>query len=138
MPSELKNLIAVARGELPADLILANARIINVFNSEIEEGSVAVCGGMIAGIGDYKQTKKMIDVGGRYIAPGLINTEMIASRLQDPKSREAILEKIPLGRLGEPRDIALLVRFLASEASDYLTGQIFTIDGGAAGRGPGV
>ena len=73
------------------------------------------------------------------IAPGLIDTDMVASRLEnDPKSRKTALERIPLGRLGEAREVALLVLFLASEASDYLTGQIFTIDGGAAGRGPGV
>ncbi|HUT97076.1 MAG TPA: adenine deaminase, partial [Dehalococcoidales bacterium] len=68
----LARLISVAKGESPADLLLANARIINVFTGEIEEGNVAVCGDRIAGIGDYK-AKKVVDVGGRHIAPGLIN-----------------------------------------------------------------
>ncbi len=72
------------------------------------------------------------------IAPGMIRTDMIAHHLENPKSKEAILQRIPLGRVAEPRDVALLVLFLASEASDYLTGQIFTIDGGAMGRGIGI
>jgi NAD(P)-dependent dehydrogenase (short-subunit alcohol dehydrogenase family) len=42
---------------------------------------------------------------------------------------------IPLGRLGELREAALLVLFLASAASNYITGQVFTRDGGAMGQG---
>lgn len=66
-------LIAVAKGELPADLLLANAKIINVFTGEIEEGNIAICGDRIAGVGDYHQARETADVEGRYIAPGLIN-----------------------------------------------------------------
>jgi adenine deaminase len=68
----LSRLISVAKGETPADLLLANARVINVFTGEVEEGNIAICGDRIAGIGDY-QAKEVLDVGGRYIAPGLIN-----------------------------------------------------------------
>ena len=73
MRKRLADLIAVAKGETPADLILANARVINVFNGEIEAGNVAIYGDRIAGVGDYHQAKKVLDLGGRYIAPGLIN-----------------------------------------------------------------
>ena len=72
MPSALARLMSVAKGELPADLLLANAKVINVFTGEIEDGSVAVFGDRIAGIGDYR-AKEVVDVGGRHIAPGLIN-----------------------------------------------------------------
>jgi adenine deaminase len=65
-------LMSVAKGETPADLLLANARIVNVFTGEIEPGDIALCGDRIAGIGDY-QAKEVVDVGGRYVAPGLIN-----------------------------------------------------------------
>jgi adenine deaminase len=67
------HLIQVAKGELPADLLLANAKIINVFTGQIEPGNVAICGDRIAGVGDYQKAKEVVDVGGRYIAPGLIN-----------------------------------------------------------------
>jgi adenine deaminase len=66
-------LIRVAKGELPADLLLTNAKIVNVFNGEIEPGNVAICGDRIAGVGDYHQGKQVLDLGGKYIAPGLIN-----------------------------------------------------------------
>ncbi len=73
MRKRLAALISVAKGELPADLILANARVINVFSGEIEPGNVAIYGDRIAGVGNYHRAKKVMDLGGKYIAPGLIN-----------------------------------------------------------------
>jgi adenine deaminase len=63
----------VAKGDLPADLILANGRVVNVFTGEVELGSVAICGDSIAGVGDYQASNKIIDLGGKYVAPGLID-----------------------------------------------------------------
>ncbi|MEI8306428.1 MAG: 3-oxoacyl-[acyl-carrier-protein] reductase [Chloroflexales bacterium] len=62
------------------------------------------------------------------IAPGFIDTEM-TSVLGDA-TRKAILENIPLGRLGQPEEVAALACFLASDAAAYMTGQTFAIDGG--------
>ncbi len=62
------------------------------------------------------------------IAPGYINTPM-TQRLF-PGVKEEILKNIPLGRFGEPVDVAKLALFLASEESDYLTGQVIKVDGG--------
>jgi len=121
MPSEMKNLIAVARGELPADLILANARIINVFNGEIEEGSVAIYGGRIAGIGDYKQAKKTIDVGGSYVAPGLINghTHIESSMLDIGQYARAVTVR---GTLAVVTDLHELTNVCGIQAIDYILG----------------
>jgi len=47
--------------------------VVNVFTGEIEPGNVAICGDRIAGIGDYYQAKQVLDLGGQYLAPGLIN-----------------------------------------------------------------
>jgi len=63
----------VAKGEAAADLVLANANIVNTFNGEIEPGNVAICGDRIAGVGNYKQARRVIDLKGKYICPGLIN-----------------------------------------------------------------
>ncbi len=68
-----EKLIAVAKGEAPADLLLTNARIVNTFTAEIEKSNVAICQGRIAGIGDYHEAKQTINLKGRYLAPGLIN-----------------------------------------------------------------
>ncbi|WP_163101466.1 3-oxoacyl-[acyl-carrier-protein] reductase [Peribacillus alkalitolerans] len=62
------------------------------------------------------------------IAPGFITTDM-TDKLTD-EVKEAMLSQIPLARLGEPKDIARVVAFLASEDSAYMTGQTLHIDGG--------
>ncbi len=62
------------------------------------------------------------------VAPGFISTDM-TDALSD-KQREAIVGRIASKRLGEPEDVAALVRFLASEEAGYITGQTICIDGG--------
>ncbi|MBU2534718.1 MAG: adenine deaminase [Chloroflexota bacterium] len=73
MVSRQARLIAVARGDQPADLILANARVVNTFTGEITSGNVAICGDRIAGVGDYSEAKQTVDVSGKYLAPGFID-----------------------------------------------------------------
>ena len=72
-PAEMQKLIPVARGDAPADLVLTNARIVNTFTGEIEQGNVAIHGGRIAGVGDYSDGRQVVDLQGRYLAPGLID-----------------------------------------------------------------
>lgn len=62
------------------------------------------------------------------VAPGFIKTDM--TEVLSDSVTEAILGQIPLKRLGEPKDIANMVTFLASEEAGYITGQTFTVDGG--------
>ncbi len=62
------------------------------------------------------------------IAPGLIETDMTAAL--DEKTRGEILGDVPLGRFGSPDDIAHAAVFLAMEPTDYITGQVLTVDGG--------
>jgi len=62
------------------------------------------------------------------IAPGFIQTRM-TDALTDVQ-REELLKKIPLGRMGTPKEIAHAALFLASHLSDYVTGQVITVDGG--------
>ena len=64
------------------------------------------------------------------IAPGLIRTPMTAKRTEDPEKMREELPNIPWNRPGEPWEVARLALYLASEDSDYVTGQSFTIDGG--------
>jgi NAD(P)-dependent dehydrogenase (short-subunit alcohol dehydrogenase family) len=72
------------------------------------------------------------------IAPGMIRTPMIKPFEADPAVINHSISLVPLGRLGTPREVALLALFLASDASSYISGQVFTIDGGARGRGTGI
>ncbi len=62
------------------------------------------------------------------IAPGFINTEMTAKLPEEVQKN--MLANIPLGRFGEPKDVANLTLFLSSESSSYITGQVIPIDGG--------
>lgn len=69
-----------------------------------------------------------INVNG--IAPGFIKTPLTANLLSDEKEYQDIISKIPLGRTGLPKDLVGTAVFLASKASDYLSGQLILVDGG--------
>ncbi len=72
----LTDLLAVARGDQPADLLLRHARLINVFSGEIEEKDIALFDGMIAGIGPDYSALDVVDLHGAYVAPGLIDAHV--------------------------------------------------------------
>ena len=62
------------------------------------------------------------------VAPGLIETDMTAAI--SPEAREGLLAQVPLRRIGTPREVAEVVRFLAGDAAAYITGQVFHVNGG--------
>jgi acetoacetyl-CoA reductase len=62
------------------------------------------------------------------VAPGYISTDMVAAVPQE--ALDKVIAKIPVGRLGEPEEIARTVEFLADPDSSFITGQIFSVNGG--------
>ncbi len=64
------------------------------------------------------------------IAPSLIYTEMAAATLNDPEKLQKYVANVPLKRIGQPQDLVGVCIFLASPASDFITGQIIYLDGG--------
>lgn len=64
------------------------------------------------------------------IAPGVIRTDFARALWEDPKAEAALREAVPLGRIGEPEDIAGTALFLASNAGRYVNGQKIVVDGG--------
>ena len=68
----LNEIIKAAHGEKPVDLLLTNAKIINVFAGEVVPGAVAFSEGMIVGFGQY-EARNVVDLKGRYVAPGFID-----------------------------------------------------------------
>jgi adenine deaminase len=70
----MSHLIDVARGESPADLLLKDVRLVNVFSEEIYVTNIAIAEEWIAGVGrEYLEGKGVLDLGGLYLLPGLIN-----------------------------------------------------------------
>ena len=68
------------------------------------------------------------------IAPGPFDSKMMAFALEDPASRQAVAERVPLGRVGRPDDMAGAALYLASRAGAYLTGVVLPVDGGITAR----
>jgi 3-oxoacyl-[acyl-carrier protein] reductase len=66
------------------------------------------------------------------VAPGPIRTEMLAESMarMGPERADAFIKSVPLGRVGQPQEIASVVAFLASDAASYLTGQVVFVNGG--------
>ena len=64
------------------------------------------------------------------LAPGYMNTDIPRAAMADPETRERFLSKVPARRLGEPAEAASLAVYLASPASDFMTGQTVYLDGG--------
>jgi adenine deaminase len=92
---DLANLTSVARGDIPADVVLKNARIINTFVGTVEKGNVAIYKGVISGIGDYRKARQTIDLKGSYLAPGLINghTHIESSMLHPAQYAQAVVPR---------------------------------------------
>lgn len=72
----VSELLAVARGDQPADLLLCNGRVVNVLSGDIEDTDVALFGGRIAGVGAGYSAVETVDLQGAFIAPGLIDAHV--------------------------------------------------------------
>jgi adenine deaminase len=117
--TDKQQFISVARGDSPADLLLTNASIINTFSGEIEAGNIAVHDGRVAGIGDYKEAREIIDLHGRYIAPGLINghTHLESSMLDVGQYARAV---VPRGTLTVVTDLHEIANVCGLEGIKYV------------------
>ena len=65
------------------------------------------------------------------VAPGWVATDMAAPALNDPATRQRVLNTIPLGRAGAPEEIAAPILFLCTEHAGFITGEVFNVNGGA-------
>jgi len=108
MSNKLAELISVARGERAADLILANARVVNTFTGEVESGNVAIYGDSIAGVGDYRQAKRVLDLASKFVAPGLIDghVHLESSMLDVSQYARAVIPRGTLAIVTDLHEIA--------------------------------
>ena len=111
-------------------------RVINI--SSVHEDMVfpnfasycAAKGGMRMLMRDLAMELGPVGITVNNVAPGAINTPINASLLADKPKLDALLNNIPLGRLGSTDDVASLVAFLASDEASYVTGSTYVVDGG--------
>jgi adenine deaminase len=105
---DLATRLAVARGDQPADLLLTNLQLINLHTGEIYPSEIAIFGGMIVGVGPSYQAHQTLDLGGRYVAPGLIDAHVhIESSLCTPSEfANAVLPRGVTTVVTDPHEIA--------------------------------
>ena len=108
---ELSRFLAVARGDEPADLVLRNGQVINVYTGEITQADVAVSGNVIVGIGTDYVANQEVDVGGRYICPGLIDAHVHieSAMVTPPQFARAVVPRGTTTVVADPHEIANVV-----------------------------
>jgi len=116
---DLKAFVAVARGDAPPDLVFAGAKVVNTFTGEIEEANVAIFGDRIAGVGDYTQAKQVVELKGRYLAPGLIDGHfhLESSYLHVHQYARAV---VPHGTLAGVTDLHEIANVCGMEGLRYI------------------
>ncbi|MFH0767292.1 MAG: amidohydrolase family protein, partial [Bacillota bacterium] len=104
---DYKRVMRVARGELKAQLVLKNAKIINVYSGEIELGDIAIENGKIVGVGSY-QGEIEHDMNNKYVAPGLIDghVHIESSMLTPPGFAKIVVPKGTTTIIADPHEIA--------------------------------
>lgn len=113
-----KSMIRAAKGEIPADLVLKNGNVLNVFSEEIVTCDVAIVDGRIVGLGSYEGEQEL-DCTGRYIAPGLIDAHVhIESSMVSPlEFAKYIIRKGTTGIVADPHEI---VNVSGKRGMDYI------------------
>lgn len=121
----LSKVLSIARGETPADLLLRNARIVNLFSGLIEEADLAIAGDRIAAIGHGYRAAREVDLQGAFVAPGLIDAHVhIESSLcTPPHFATALLAHGVTTAVTDPHEIANVagvagLRYMAAAAQD--------------------
>jgi adenine deaminase len=131
---EMEELLAVARGARPADLVLRNLRVIDVLAEEVYPGDIALCGDRIAGIGPGYRGREEVDLGGRLVCPGLIDAHVhIESSLVRPReyARAAVARGVTTV-VANPHEIANVlgregVRYMARDGERGPLGILLTV-----------
>ena len=106
-PVQLPDLIAVAAGRTPADVVLRNAKVVNVASHEIVTGDVAIIGDRIAGIGRY-EGRQVIDLAGRCVCPGFIDAHVHieSSLLAVPEFARVVAARGTTAVVADPHEFA--------------------------------
>jgi 3-oxoacyl-[acyl-carrier protein] reductase len=134
MDTNLKSVFRMSRAVLRGMLKARAGRIVNITSVVGSSGNAGQINYAAAKAGIAGMTRALArEIGSRgvtvnCVAPGFIDTDM--TRALSEEQRAALLQQIPLGRLGNPEDVAAAVAFLASPQADYITGATLHVNGG--------
>jgi 3-oxoacyl-[acyl-carrier protein] reductase len=132
--TDLKSVFRLSRAVLRQMMRMRYGRIINISSIVGTTGNIGQSNYAAAKAGIFGFSKSLArEVASRNItvnciAPGFIETDMTRSLTE--KQRQALLQQVPLGRLGSPEEVASVVAFMASPAASYITGSTFHVNGG--------
>ncbi len=115
---DLERIIAVARGEKPADLVIEGGQVVNVFSGEIHPADIAVDAGRIVGFGSYA-ARERIDARGLFITPGFIDAHIhLESTMLAPREFARIV--VPMGTTAVVADPHEIANVLGLDGINYL------------------
>ncbi|EFM12558.1 adenine deaminase [Paenibacillus curdlanolyticus YK9] len=114
--------IQVAGKKVPADLVIQNGTIVNVFTGEFMKGDIAVVDGIIAGVGSYREGKQIIDASGQWIVPGLIDghVHIESSMLTPPQFARVVVQHGVTSVITDPHEIG---NVMGAEGIQYMLDQ---------------
>ncbi|MGW8265943.1 MAG: adenine deaminase [Longimicrobiales bacterium] len=128
-----QSLLEVARGDAPADLLFRNGQVVNTFTGEVERVDVALHAGLVAGIGPGYRAEEEVDLGGRYLVPGLIDAHVHveSSLATPPEFARAVVPRGTTTVVSDPHEIANVhgiegIRFML-DASEGLPLSVFVL-----------
>jgi adenine deaminase len=106
--TSLKNRILAAKGEIPADLVLKQGKVVNLFSNAVDEADVAIYDGFIVGVGPEYHGREEIEVKGKWISPGLIDghIHVESSMLLPSRLAAALLPHGTTTIIADPHEIA--------------------------------
>ncbi len=110
--------------------IISIASVVGIIGNAGQANYASAKAGVIAFTRSVAKEVGSRGITANAVAPGFIETRM--TEQLDEKQRQALQQRIPLGSIGTPRDVAEAVAFLASEEAKYITGQVLSVDGGMA------
>ena len=106
--TQTEDIIKTAKGEIPADLVLKNAKLINVLSEEIYDADIAVSNGVIAGIGKNYNGKEEIDIKGTYVSPSFIDghVHLESSMLMPSEFAKLVVPSGTTSVVADPHEIS--------------------------------
>lgn len=141
MSTNVKNVLWLCRAVIPQMAERKDGAVIIVSSIAGFKGTRRLGTYAISKAADMQLTRNLaVEWGARNvrvncIAPGLVRTDFARALWEDPENRAKALAAYPLGRLGEPEDVAGAAVFLAARSGAWITGQTLVVDGGTSAAG---